>query len=75
MSTVVVVPFSSRARPAPWRVETTIDGMSTRALVEQVGAVDASWLKDKIGSLAGTPTMDEIDERLSELLALDYLSR
>lgn len=75
MSTVVVVPFSSRAQPAFWRVEATIDGVATRAVVEQVGAVDATWLKHKIGTLAGTSIMDDIDSQLAEMLALDYLSR
>lgn len=75
MSTVVVVPFSSGAQPAPWRVETTINGTATRAMVEQVGAVDIAWLQQKLGSLAGTAAMDEIDEQLAQMLAIDYLSR
>lgn len=75
LSTVVVVPFSSSARPAPWRVEVMLEGSLTRALIEQVAAVDVTWLQQKLGSLAGSAAMNAIDEQLAQLLALDYLAR
>ncbi len=71
LSTVVVVPFSSQARPASYHPETTIDGKRTRALVEQVAAISRDRLGELIGSLAGTAVMDEIDEQLRYALGLE----
>ena len=50
-SVVLVAPTSTRARPAPFRPEIEIDGVSTRVLVEQVGAVDTGRLGDLTGHL------------------------
>jgi len=72
LSTVVVVPFSSGARPDDIHPETTIGGTRTRAMVEQVQAIDKARLREKLGSLAGEAVMDLIDEQLRYLLALDY---
>lgn len=71
LSTVVVVPFSSSARPDDIHPETTIAGTRTRAMVEQVQAVDKAKLREKLGSLAGETIMDLIDQQLRYLLALD----
>ncbi len=70
LSTVVVVPFSSGASSAEFRPEAAIRGTRTRALVEQVRVVDRRRLRDYVDSLAGTTVMDEIDERLRDLLGL-----
>ena len=43
-STVLVAPTSRSAKPATFRPEITVDGASTRVLVEQLGAVDISQL-------------------------------
>jgi mRNA-degrading endonuclease toxin of MazEF toxin-antitoxin module len=40
-------------------------------MVEQVQAIDKARLRDRVGSLAGDPIMDLIDEQLRYLLALD----
>ncbi len=50
-SVVLVAPTSTRARPASFRPEIEIDGVSTRVLVEQVGAVDTGRLGDLTGNL------------------------
>lgn len=71
LSTVVVVPFSSQARPASYHPEASLDGRPTRALVEQVAAISRDRLGQFVGSLAGTPVMAEIDEQLRYLLGLD----
>ncbi|MHB0868427.1 MAG: type II toxin-antitoxin system PemK/MazF family toxin [Chloroflexota bacterium] len=71
LSTVVVVPFSTGARPDEIHPETTINGIRTRAMVEQLQAIDKTRLKDRLGSLAGHAIMDLIDEQLRYLLALD----
>lgn len=72
LSTVVVVPFSSGARSDDIHPVVTINGTRTRAMVEQVQAVDKTRLRDRLGSLAGETVMELIDEQLRYLLALDY---
>ena len=50
-SVVLVAPTSRSARPASFRPEIAIDGVTTRVLVEQVGAVDVGRLGDLVGHL------------------------
>jgi len=50
-SVVLVAPTSRSARPASFRPEIEIDGVTTRVLVEQVGAVDVGRLGDLVGHL------------------------
>jgi mRNA interferase MazF len=52
LSTVLVAPTSTAARPASFRPEINIDGDVTRVLVEQTGAIDASRLGDYHGHLS-----------------------
>jgi mRNA interferase MazF len=69
LSTVVVAPTSTSARPADFRPEITIDGTVTRVLVEQLAAVDLSRLGDRVGRL----TPDErltLDDALRDVLGL-----
>jgi len=80
LSTLLMVPFSSSAAPADWRPETKINGTRTRALPEQVRAVDRNMLasRARLGSLLDEPIMDEIDEALHDLLGLwdaDYFGQ
>lgn len=72
LSTVVVVPFSTGARSDDIHPEATIGGTRTRAMVEQVQAIDRARLREKQGSLAGETVMELIDEQLRYLLALDF---
>jgi len=51
LSTVLIAPTSTAARPASFRPEIEINGSSTRVLVEQTGAVDVSRLGDHQGHL------------------------
>ena len=44
LSTVIVAPTSTRARPATFRPEVEIGGEPTRVLVEQLRAVDVARL-------------------------------
>lgn len=69
LSTVVVAPTSTRARPASFRPEVTIAGERTRVLVEQLGAVDPGRLGDSHGLLS----FDErrkVDRALATVLTL-----
>ncbi len=69
-SVVLVAPTSTRARPSSFRPEIDIDGMATRVLVEQVGAVDLQ----RLGDFAGRLTPEEqwgVDAALLTVLGLD----
>lgn len=68
-SVVLVAPTSRSARPASFRPEIDIDNVSTRVLVEQVGAVDAG----RLGNLVGHVTPEEmwgIEDALVTVLGL-----
>lgn len=68
-STVIVAPTSLSARAASFRPEIDVDGRTTRVLVEQIGAVDAS----RLGSLSGHLTPEElwaVDDALGIVLGL-----
>lgn len=51
LSSVLIAPTSTSARAASFRPEIDIDGIPTRVLVEQTGAVDATRLGDHHGHL------------------------
>ncbi len=68
-SVVLVAPTSRSAVAASWRPEIEVDGVRTRVLVEQVGAVDAT----RLASFAGRVTPPEqwgIDDALVTVLGL-----
>lgn len=69
-SVVLVAPTSTNARPASFRPEIDLDGRTTRVLVEQLGAVDASRLGDLSGHLS-TEEQWGVDEALATVLGLD----
>ena len=56
LSTVVVAPTSTSARPADFRPQITVAGATTRVLVEQLAAVDRSRLGEPVGRV----TPDEL---------------
>lgn len=69
LSTVLVAPTSTSARPATFRPEVEVGGTQTRVLVEQVGVVDPGRLGDSAGML----TSDEqrsVDRALRVVLGL-----
>lgn len=51
LSTWLVAPTSTSARPASFRPEVEVAGTTTRVLVEQTSAVDPSRLGDHAGRL------------------------
>ncbi len=71
LSSVVVVPLSSGAQESDMHPQLSFRGIRTRALVEQVTALDKRHLRERVASLAGTAAMGIIQERLRYLLALD----
>lgn len=69
-SVVIVAPTSRRARPASFRPEIEVAGITTRVLVEQLGAVDAQRLGKRVGHL----TVEElwvVDDALVTVLGLN----
>lgn len=69
-SVVLVAPTSTSARAASFRPEIDVDGIPTRVLIEQVGAVDTT----RLGDLISRVTAEEqwgIDRSLSTVLGLD----
>jgi mRNA interferase MazF len=69
-SVVIVAPTSRSARPASFRPEVDVEGVATRVLVEQIGAVDVRRLGDLSGHLA-PEEMWGVDEALATVLGLD----
>jgi mRNA interferase MazF len=69
LSTVLVSPTSTRARPASFRPAITLDGTDTRILLEQTTVVDPQ----RLGRSAGRLDPDElsaVDEALALVLGL-----
>ena len=69
LSTVLVAPTSTRARPASFRPVITLDGTATRVLVEQTTVVDPQRLGRSAGRLAASE-MHAVDETLALVLGL-----
>jgi mRNA interferase MazF len=68
-SVVLVAPTSRSARAATFRPEVVVDGVETRVLAEQLGAVDVQ----RLGRRAGRLTAEEmwsVDEALETILGL-----
>jgi mRNA interferase MazF len=69
-SVVLIAPTSTSARAASFRPEIDVEGIGTRVLVEQVGALDTT----RLGNLIGRVTAEEqwgIDRSLATVLGLD----
>jgi len=68
-SVVIVAPTSRTARPASFRPKAEVEGETTRILVEQIGAVDAT----RLGAMVGHLSREElwgVDEALRAVLGL-----
>jgi mRNA interferase MazF len=68
-SVVIVAPTSRSARSASFRPEIEVAGDRTRVLVEQLGAVDAQRLGDRI-DLLSPEAVWAIDDALATVLGL-----
>lgn len=70
LSTWLVAPTSTSARPASFRPEVEVAGKTTRVLAEQTTAIDPGRLGDRVGTLS----LDElraVDAALITVLGLD----
>ena len=68
-SVIIVAPTSRSARPASFRPEVDVAGDTTLVLVEQLGAVDAQRLGDRVGYLSADELWS-IDDALLTVLGL-----
>lgn len=69
-SVVLIAPTSKSARSASFRPEIEIEGIETRVLVEQMGAVDIG----RLGDVAGRLTSEEqwgVDAAILTVLGLN----
>lgn len=69
-SVVLIAPTSTSARSASFRPEIEVEGVGTRVLVEQMGAVDIG----RLGELAGHLTSEEqwgVDAAILTVLGLN----
>ena len=66
-STVLVAPTSTRARPATFRPEADLLGVTTRIMVEQLAAIDTSRLGNSVGRLT-TSEQWAVDDALELIL-------
>jgi len=69
LSTALVAPTSTSARPATFRPTIELLGAQTRVLVEQTTVVDPQRLGDSAGRL-NAAEMQSLDEALRLILAL-----
>lgn len=69
LSTWLVAPTSTSARPASFRPEIELNSVTTRVLVEQTTAVDPERLGDHMGRLS-PDEMADVDEALLVVLGL-----
>ena len=69
LSTVLVVPTSTRAQPASFRPEVVLGGARTRVLAEQVGVVDRGRLGRPAGELSAQE-LGDVDRALELVLGL-----
>ena len=69
LSTTLVAPTSASARPASFRPPISLDGMTTRVLVEQTAVVDPERLGPSAGRLEAAE-LRTVDEALALILGL-----
>jgi mRNA interferase MazF len=69
LSTVIVAPTSTSARPASFRPPITIGDTETRVLIEQVTVVDPQRLGASAGRLTATELLN-VDDALGLILGL-----
>jgi mRNA interferase MazF len=69
LSTTLIAPTSTSARPTSFRPPITLDGRETRVLVEQTTVVDPQRLGRSAGRLAASE-LRALDEALALILGL-----
>ena len=72
LSTLLVAPTSTSARPARFRPEITIDGRVTRVLVEQTAALDAETRLAEWAGRLSPAEQKAVDQALTDVLGLRF---
>jgi len=70
VSTLIVVPTSTSARPSGHRPTVTVDGEKTQVMAEQVTTVDPARLGERVGQIS-LRELQAVDEALRLVLVLD----
>ena len=68
LKTAVIVPLTSRGRPAPFRIDCEFGGTPGRVVLDQVRSVDRARLVKRLGVLPDE-VMDEVLAGLRKLFA------
>lgn len=71
LSTWLVAPTSTSARPASFRPEVEVAGTTTRVLAEQTTAIDPERLGDRVGTLS-FDELRAVDAALITVFGLDH---
>lgn len=69
LSTLIVAPTSTSARPASFRPQITVEGAETRVLIEQMAAVDPTRLGEGVGYLSADE-LSSVDDAIKVVLEL-----
>jgi len=74
LSTLLVAPTSTSARPASFRPEIEIEGTLTRVLVEQTAAIDLERRKADFAGRLEPEEIADMERALAEVFGLDTAS-
>jgi mRNA interferase MazF len=69
-STVTVLPTSTTARPSVFRPEAMIAGRATRILIDQIRAIDTSYVTGELVDYLARDEMAEVEHSLSRYFGL-----
>ncbi|MDR1806982.1 MAG: type II toxin-antitoxin system PemK/MazF family toxin [Propionibacteriaceae bacterium] len=71
LSTLLVAPTSTSARPASFRPEIDLNGQTTRILVEQTAVVDPATRLTEFAGRLSAAELHAVDAALAVVLGLD----
>jgi len=69
LHTVIVAPMTTKGRAAPFRIGVTHGGQKGLILLDQMRAVDKTWLAKKLGTVSAktlTSTLNTLQEVFAE---------
>lgn len=69
-STVTIIPTSTSAQASVFRPEAIIAGRSTRVLIDQIRAIDVSYVTGELVDYLSRDDMAQVDRTLSRYLGL-----
>ena len=69
-STVTIIPTSTSAQPAIFRPEVMVAGRETRMLIDQIRAVDVSYITGELVDYLSRDDMAQVEHGLSRYFGL-----